>query len=237
MRLIGTALVAGLLLHAQLARAGEGDEASATGEIDPETYRMAARSGIAAGVTLDILGLLGVMSGAIAVMNGHEAGLTAMIVSGSGIVLGSVISSGAQTSRHRAYLDAGLEPRPNLVFLSWLFTAAAAGFYAGSVVGYVRYMQWEPDESEAEDFGEALGEGIAQGMERAGYLFGMLFYLGFTIHAEGFTAACLRPLWRRELGRSERAAEISLNVHPVVLTAGADPARASVLGVGFSGTF
>lgn len=202
------------------------DETDAQTEVDPETYRTAARSGIGAGVALEITGYAGILASLI-VMRASEnpdAGFTTMYVGGGVMVLGSLISSIGYYARHQAYLDAGLEPRPNYGLLSWLFTCASAAAYGVSLSIFVEHMQ-----TDYEGWG-----GFADSL---GNVLGMAMTMELAVLFSALSLGAFKSLWRRDMRRAEQAAGVSFDVHPMVFSAGAGPGRASAVGVAVSGTF
>jgi hypothetical protein len=184
-----------------------------------ELARTAARPGIVLGVGLDMLGFAGFTASLIVIWadaDHADGALVAMGASGGAVALGSLVSTASYTARHRAYLRAGLRPRPYKPVLGWVLTTATAALYGLSIWVMAEYFEnarrLDGGQSLGEAIGDAVGEGILAGEA-------MLFVEG-AIVAEAINLGVVRTLWRRDLRRAEKAAAPTLAVAPFLAPRG-----------------
>jgi hypothetical protein len=179
--------------------------ADAVGTSD-DALRTTARPGLIVGLSLDVAGFLGVViASGIAAGAEDDSGrgpLVGACASGGAVVLGSLVLDASFTVRYAAYRRAGLATRPNLLVLGWIFTAATAALYAGSVVGWERNVKREDDPWAA-----------------IGGAFTSVFAFGAALAVEAVNLAVFRLLFRRDLSRSLSSRAPAVALAPLVAPA------------------
>ncbi len=191
---------------------------------DDENHKTVAQTGIFTGTLIEALGFAGALGVSLVIIFGQSSSSTdkwfpVMLVSGGVFTLGSVISTAAHTARHRAYMEAGLSPRANMVVISWLFTAVTLGLYIGAAV-------------ELSDYKDEVSD-----MQAWGSLASSVFLFSFAITSDILDIALFRTLWRRDFYRADARVKPRLSVVPLVFGNRVGDNRSFAPGLGVMGTF
>ena len=191
---------------------------------DDESHKTSAQAGMFTGTVIEALGFVGVLGGGLAIVfeqssSSEDMWFSVMLVSGGVFTLGSVISTAAHTARHRAYMEAGLSPRPNMVLISWMFTAVTLGLYVGSAVEFSRY------------------KGEASDMKAWGYMGSSVVLLSFATATDIINISLFRTKWRREFRRVDARTKPRVSVVPLILGSRVGDTRSIAPGLGIMGAF
>ena len=185
---------------------------------EEKNHKTSARAGMVVGAALEYTGFLATGAAYLFGVTSENDNFVAGVLVASGFfVLGNLISTAAHTRRLTTYLDAGLSPRPNLLLISWMFTATTVGLYTGAIVENATF---DKDDSDWSDIStESLG----------------LILLSFVMVVVDISL--IRTFLRREFRHADARAKPSVSVVPLVFKNRVGDTRSVSPGMGVMGTF